>query len=137
MNKKIAGLAVTPLIAIAALSACGPSHSTSAASAKASSTAAATAADAQLSHDGYTPTHLPGFGKVDLGIGNGQYRYEAVYTYTGKDAKLMQDSVQSAEGKLKGNQGVTLASSGNLIVAKAATLADLKAAAKAVAASVR
>lgn len=146
MNKKIlarfgAAICLGGVVGLSSV-ACQSSHSDSAASAKANSTAAATAADAQLAHDGYTPTHLPGFGKVDLGIGNGKYRYEAVYTYTGKDVKLMQDAVQNAADKLKSDPGVALKMDFSppdnyLIVTQAATVSDLKAAAKAVAASVK
>lgn len=130
MNRKLAAVVASAAVGLSiAVSACGPSTSSTASNAK----QAASAADAQLTHDGYTPTHLPGFGKADLGISNGQYRYEAVYTYSGHDAKLMQDALQNAQDKLTGKVQVSYVPNGNLIVAKAATLSDLKTAAKAIA----
>jgi hypothetical protein len=145
------GKYVLVVAAIAGLAACGAGHSGgssgtstsghSASSAAANADKAATAADQQLAADGYDATHIPGFGHADLGITSkpGKSRYELVYTYTGKNASLLKDMVTSAQQKLTGQKGVTIAyvNGKSLIVVRAASLSDLHTALKALLASIK
>lgn len=117
-------LVTAVVIVFTLMTGCGPAKN-AATSAKATQTA--TAADAQLQHDGYAALHVPGFGKADLGIKSGvQYRYEAVYV--GKDSEIVKTIVDQANKHPE--QGVKFASSGNLVVVNATSLGDLKNAAK-------
>lgn len=135
--KKRAVIAISylPFLALPFLAACGPSGGHAAAT-EGKAKVAASAADQQLVHDGYTATHVPGFGKFDIGVSDKTYRYEAVYTVPAKDAKLAQLAVERAQGKL-GGRGTKLEATSDLIIAQATTLSDLKAAAKAVVASAK
>lgn len=133
--KKLLGLLAIPLLALP-LAACGPHSNADATKAKAETSAQK--ADDQLVHDGYTVTHVPGFGKFDIGVSNGAYRYEAVYVVPDKDAKLAEIAAQRAESRLNdGGKAVQLSTAGDLVIARATTLTGLKDAAKAVAASAK
>jgi len=126
----------TVALLAAGLAACGGSHHSTAGSSsqvKASATATASAADTQLAADGYTATHVPGFGDWDLGIRNAAPKYEVVFTYKGSNPALMTSVVTSAKQKLPGNDGVTIKVVGSdLIVVTADKLHDLETAGKAV-----
>jgi len=133
MNKRLLGLLAVPLVALP-LAACGPQSHSDATAASAKATAAA--ADASLAQQGYTPTHVPGFGKFDLGYSStSKYHYAAVYSYSGKNGTLVADAVQSAEAKLAGQQGVKLGFDNSEIIVEATTLTNLRTAAKAIASS--
>ena len=126
---------------IAGLAACsapslsgGPSGS-SASSAAAKAKVPASAADQRLKQDGYTPAHIPGFGKFDVGVNlTSEMRYEAVYTYAGHNAALVKQVVAKAQQKLTsdGVQRVSVNDDKNLIVIQAHHLKDLLTAGKAV-----
>lgn len=126
---------ITSVVVIAILfaTACGSkTHSGAASSEAAKAKVTAAAADTQLTKDGYSALHVPGFGKVDLGIRSAAPKYEAVYIAAGKDPAVVKNLVTNVQKKLAGNKAVTVKQVGNLVVAQAATLGDLKTAAKAI-----
>lgn len=132
----LAGAAAIAAITLGACSAHGSSHPSASAEATKARTVA-TAADTRLQTDGYAATHLPGFGKFDLGLKSAGMRYEAVYTYTGKNAQLLGDMVTTAQKKLAGDQGVSVKYVSNLIIIQADNVNDLKKAVHAVLTSLR
>lgn len=133
MNKNkrpvVSGLGIL-LVGGALVTACGPANTSAT---KGQATQAASAADTQLVKDGYTPVHIPGFGRVDAGIGNGTYRYEAIYT--GKNPEVIKTVSDTAAKHPE--KGVQISSNGVLLVVKADNLKDLKTAASTVAKSLR
>jgi hypothetical protein len=137
MRKTTLSLFAALTVLITACHSSASNHSASGEASKAK--VAAVAADAQLTKDGYSPVHIPGFGKVDVGLSKkpSAPRYEAVYSYTGKDPATLRTLVKDAQSKLAGQKGVTVRYVGTLVVVRAATLSDLKTAAKAVASSVK
>jgi hypothetical protein len=92
--------------------ACGPSHSTVKAETP------AMVEDSQLKADGYSPFHVPGFGKFDIGIKG--HSYEAVI-YTGK---LTQQVAYSASKKPQ--PGITITGKGTVVTVTAMSLSQLK-----------
>lgn len=130
MNKNRVYAAVAgAAIAAVSLGAChsgssAPDSSQVAASAKAT----AAAADNQLKADGYTALHLPGFGKVDLGIksGGSGLGYEVVYT--AKNADLAKAAFDAYKKHPQQGVNVTL-KPGNLVTVQANSVGALKTAA--------
>ena len=111
MNKRIAGLLALPLTLLP-IAACQHTDSTQKAETP------ATVEDSQLKADGYSPFHVPGFGKFDVGIKG--HSYEAV-VYTGK---LTQQVVYSANKKPQ--PGIMITGKGTVVSVTAGSLSQLK-----------
>jgi len=129
--------ALTVLAIVGLATGCGAgSHAHSVVSATSSARTAATAADKQLTADGYAPFHIPGFGFVDIGIKSSAPKYQAVYTYKGNNQALVGVIVTDTQQKLAGTQGATVKMIGNLVIISANSESQLKAALKALLSSV-
>ena len=122
MNKRYLLFASLPFIVLPMV-ACQSNNSGEAAKAK----TVAQQEDAQLSHDGYRPLHVPGFGKVDLGIKGSTY--EVVFS-GGKNPEVVRTLVDSANRHPE--KGVTIKADGTLVVMDASSLSALKSAVKTV-----
>lgn len=116
-------LVTAVIIVFTLLTGCGKTPATTNAD-KAKATQSATIEDAQLAKDGYSPFHVPGFGKADVGVKG--HEYELVVD----GGKLSQQVVYSADKKPQ--PGVTFKVSGPLVVANADSLSHLKDALKTV-----